>query len=47
MADAKSQVYLGREGSGLAQVFDTSGLVDFELKMRDRKKKNFTREKKI
>lgn len=39
MADAKSQVYLGREGSGLAQVFDTSGLVDFQLKMQDRRKK--------
>tara|TARA_R100001440_G_scaffold18241_1_gene30718 strand:+ start:3094 stop:4482 length:1389 start_codon:yes stop_codon:yes gene_type:complete len=48
MADAKSQVYLGREGSGLAQVFDTSGLVDFELQMRDRKKKEFQdREKRF
>jgi len=48
MADAKSQVFLGREGSGLAQVFDTSGLVDFELKMRDRKKKEFqAREKRF
>ena len=48
MADAKSQVFLGREGSGLAQVFDTSGLVDYELKMRDRKKKEFqAREKRF
>ena len=48
MADPKSQVYLGREGSGLAQVFNTSGLVDYELQMRDRKKKEFQdREKRF
>ena len=48
MADAKSQVFLGREGSGLAQVFDTSGLVDFEIQNRERKKKEFQdREKRF
>ena len=48
MADPKSQVYLGREGSGLAQVFNTSGLVDFEIKNRERKQREFqAREKRF